>query len=146
VRLPPKAVFERLGSGPGPLLLIDWSQDGRRHHTVVDPRNSAVSHDEVPIDARRIPAYFQRAMMDPSHDGLIRLRLRDHVVTAYGASEGWPIVEMDDSFQLLAGVSRGTRAILVGPRHLIELNMERIARAVYSGASPPTAPGPEKKK
>jgi hypothetical protein len=138
VRLPPKAVFERLGSGPGPLLSIDWSQDGRRHHTVVDPRNSAVSHDEIPVDARRIPAYFQRAMTDPSHDGLIRLRLRDHVVSAYAAREGWPILEADDSFQLLAGVARGTRAILVGPRHLIELNMERIARVVYSGASPPS--------
>ena len=144
VRLPPKAVFERLGNGPGPLLSIDWSQDGRRHHTVVDPRNSAVSHDEIPVDARRIPAYFQRAMTDPSHDGLIRLRLRDHVVSAYAASEGWPILEADDSFQLLAGVSRGTRAILVGPRHLIELNMERIARAVYSGAPPPPTPGSKK--
>jgi hypothetical protein len=146
VRLPPKAVFERLGSGPGPLLSIDWSADGRRHHTVVDPRNSSVSHDDIPIDARRIPAYFQRAMTAPSHDGLIRLRLRDHVVSAYAASEGWPIVETDDSFQLLAGVSRGTRAILVGPHHLIELNMERIARAVYSGQSPPAPRGAEKKK
>jgi hypothetical protein len=84
-------------------------------------------------------------MASPGYDGLIRLRLRDHVVSAYAASEGWPIVEADDSFQLLAGVSRGTRAILVGPHHLIELNMERIARAVYSGQSPP-APGSEKKK
>jgi hypothetical protein len=141
VRLPPKAVFERLGSGPGPLLSIDWSEDGRRHHTVVDPRNSSVSHDEIPIDARRIPAYFQRAMTEQSRDGLIRLRLRDHVVSAYGGSEGWPIVQTDDSFQLLAGVSRGTHAILVGPHHLIELNMERIARAVYSGKSPPALPG-----
>ena len=146
VRLPPKAVFERLGSGPGPLLSIDWSEDGRRHHTVVDPRNGSVSHDDVPIDARKIPAYFQRAMTEQSRDGLIRLRLRDHVVSAYAASEGWPILETDDSFQILAGVSRGTRAILVGPRHLIELNMERIARAVYSGASPPPPPGPDKKK
>jgi hypothetical protein len=145
VRLPPKAVFERLGSGPGPLLSIDWSQDGRRHHTVVDPRNNSVSHDDIPIDARRIPAYFQRAMTAQSHDGLIRLRLRDHVVSAYGASEGWPIVKADDSFQLLAGVSRGTRAILVGPHHLIELNMERIARAVYSGQSPPAQPDTAKK-
>jgi hypothetical protein len=145
VRLPPKAVFERLGSGPGPLLSIDWSEDGRRHHSVVDPRNGSVSHDEIPIDARKIPAYFQRAMTVSSHDGLIRLRLRDHVVSAYAASEGWPIVEADDSFQLLGGVSRGTRAILVGPRHLIELNMERIARAVYSGGSPPQ-PGSDKKK
>ena len=141
VRLPPKAVFERLASGPGPLLSIDWSEDGRRHHTVVDPRNGSVSHDDIPIDARKIPAYFRRAMTDASHDGLIRLRLRDHVVSAYATSEGWPIVETDDSFQLLAGVSRGTRAILVGPRHLIELNMERVARAVYSGESPPAAPG-----
>jgi hypothetical protein len=146
VRLPPNAVFERLGSGPGPLLSIDWSEDGRRHHTVVDPRNNSVSHDDIPIDARKIPAYFQRAMTAPSYDGLIRLRLRDRVVSAYAASEGWPIVETDDSFQLLAGVSRGTRAILVGPHHLIELNMERIARAVYSGASPPAAAGSEKKK
>jgi hypothetical protein len=145
VRLPPKAVFERVGSGPGPLLSIDWSEDGRRHHSVVDPRNGSVSHDEIPIDARKIPAYFQRAMTVSSHDGLIRLRLRDHVVSAYATSEGWPIVEADDSFQLLGGVSRGTRAILVGPRHLIELNMERIARAVYSGASPPQ-PGSDKKK
>jgi hypothetical protein len=146
VRLPPNAVFERLRSGPGPLLSIDWSQDGRRHHSVVDPRNSSVSHDEIPIDARRIPAYFRRAMTVPSHDGLIRLRLRDHVVSAYATSEGWPIVEADDSFQLLAGVSRGTRAILVGPQHLIELNMERIARAVYSGASPPLPMGSDRKK
>jgi hypothetical protein len=145
VRLPPHAVFERLRSGPGPLLSIDWSEDGRRHHSVVDPRNSSVSHDEIPIDARRIPAYFRRAMTVPSHDGLIRLRLRDHVVSAYATSEGWPIVEADDSFQLLAGVSRGTRAILVGPQHLIELNMERIARAVYSGATPPP-PRSDKKK
>jgi hypothetical protein len=145
VRLPPKAIFERLGSGPGPLLSIDWSEDGRRHHTVVDPRNSSISHDDIPIDARKIPAYFQRAMTEQSHDGLIRLRLRDHIVSAYAGSEGWPIVEVDDSFQLLAGVSRGTRAILVGPRHLIELNMERIARAVYSGASPPAPSGAEKK-
>jgi hypothetical protein len=29
---------------------------------------------------------------------------------------------------------------------LIELNMERIARAVYSGASPPPPPGSDKKK
>jgi hypothetical protein len=145
VRLPPKAIFERLGSGPGPLLSIDWSQDGRRHHTVVDPRNSTVSHDDIPIDARKIPAYFQRAMTEQSHDGLIRLRLRDHIVSAYAGSEGWPIVEVDDSFQLLAGVSHGTRAILVGPRHLIELNMERIARAVYSGTPPPT-PAAEKKE
>ena len=146
VRLPPNAVFERLGSGPGPLLSIDWSQDGRRHHTVVDPRNGSASHDDIPIDARRIPAYFQRAMTDASHDGLIRLRLRDRVVSAYAGPEGWPIVEADDSFQLLAGVSRGTRAILVGPHHLIELNMERIARAVYSGDSPPPASGADKKK
>ena len=112
---------------------------GRRTAAAITPSSiratASVSHDDIPIDARRIPAYFQRAMTDPSHDGLIRLRLRDHVVSAYAASEGWPIVEADDSFQLLAGVSRGTRAILVGPRHLIELNMERIARAVYSGAS-----------
>ena len=146
VRLPPKAIFERLGSGPGPLLSIDWSEDGRRHHTVVDPRNSSVSHDDIPIDARKIPVYLQRAMAERSHDGLIRLRLRDHIVSAYAASEGWPIVEVDDSFQLLAGVSRGTRAILVGPRHLIELNMERIARAVYSGKSPTPPPAAEKKK
>jgi hypothetical protein len=146
VRLPPKAVFERLGSGPGPLLSIDWSEDGRRHHTVVDPRNNSVSHDDIPIDARKIPAYFQRSMTAQSQDGLIRLRLRDHIVSAYATSEGWPIVEADDSFQLLAGVSRGTRAILVGPHHLIELNMERIARAVYSGKSPPAPPVAEKKK
>jgi hypothetical protein len=146
VRLPPKAIFERLGSGPGPLLSIDWSEDGRRHHTVVDPRNNSVSHDDIPIDARKIPAYFQRAMTSQSQDGLIRLRLRDHIVSAYASSEGWPIIEADDSFQLLAGVSRGTRAILVGPHHLIELNMARIARAVYSGASPPAPPGSEKKK
>ena len=142
VRLPPKAVFERLGSGPGPLLSIDWSEDSRRHHTVVDPRNSSVSHDDIPIDARKIPAYFQRAMTAQSNDGLIRLRLRDHFVSAYAASEGWPIVEIDDSFQLLAGISRGTRAILVGPHHLIEFNMERIARAVYSGKPPPAPPAP----
>jgi hypothetical protein len=140
IRLPPTAVFERLASGPGPLLSIDWSDNGRRHHTVVDPRNSAVSHDDFPIDARKIPAYFQRAMTEQSHDGLIRLRLRDRVVSAYAASEGWPIFETDDSFQLLAAVSRGTRTILVGPRHLIELNMERIARAVYSGRPPPPPP------
>ncbi|HXT31084.1 MAG TPA: hypothetical protein VN716_17430 [Vicinamibacterales bacterium] len=146
VRLPPKAVFERIASGPGPLLSIDWSEDGRRHHSVVDPRNGSVSHDDIPIDARKIPAYFQRAMTEQSHDGLIRLRLRDHVVSAYAGREGWPIVEADDSFQLLAGVSRGTRAILVGPHHLIELNMERIARAVYSGAAPPAPPGSDKKK
>jgi len=146
VRLPPKAIFERLGNGPGPLLSIDWSDDGRRHHTIVDPRNSSVSHDDVPIDARKIPAYFRRAMTEQSQDGLIRLRLRDHVVSAYGGNEGWPIVKLDDSFQLLAGVSRGTRAILVGPRHLIELNMERIARAVYSGTSPPAPPTAETKK
>jgi hypothetical protein len=146
VRLPPKAVFERLSSGPGPLVSLDWSDDGRRHHTVVDPRNGSVSHDDIPVDARKIPAYFRRAMTAQSQDGLIRLRLRDHVVSAFAASEGWPIVEADDSFQLLAGVSRGTRAILVGPRHLIELNMERIARAVYSGQSPPVPPGSEKKK
>ena len=79
-------------------------------------------------------------MTEQSHDGLIRLRLRDHVVSAYATSEGWPIVETDESFQLLAGVSYGTRAILVGPRQLIELNMERIARAVYSGESPPPPP------
>jgi hypothetical protein len=144
VRLPPKAVFERLGTGPGTLLSIDWSEGGRRHHSVVDPRNSTVSHDDVPIDARRIPAYFQRAMTEQSQDGLIRLRLRDRVVSAYAASEGWPIVETDDSFQLLAGVSYGTRTVLVGPHHLIELNMEQIARAVYSGGSPPAPPGPEK--
>jgi hypothetical protein len=146
VRLTPKAIVERLGSGPGPLLSIDWSEDGRRHHTVVDPRNGSVSHDDIPVDARRIPAYFQRAMTEHAHDGLIRLRLRDHVVSAYAASEGWPVVETDDSFQLLAGVSRGTRAILVGPHHLIELNMERIARAVYSGATPPAPPGSDQKK
>jgi hypothetical protein len=146
LRLPPKALFERLSSGPGPLLSIDWSEDGRRHHSVVDPRNSSVSHDDIPIDARRIPAYFQRAMTDQSHDGLIRLRLRDHVISAYATGEGWPIVETDDSFQLLAGVSRGTRAILVGPHHLIELNMERIARAVYSGDAPPPPPAAGKKK
>jgi len=144
VRFPPKAVFERLGNGPGTLLSLDWSEGGRRHHSVVDPRNGSVSHDDVPVDARRIPAYFQRAMTEPSQDGLIRLRLRDHVVSAYAASEGWPIVETDDSFQLLAGVSYGTRTILVGPHHLIELNMERIARAVYSGGSPPAPPGSEK--
>jgi hypothetical protein len=139
VRLPPKAVFERIATGPGPLLSIDWS-DGRRHHTVVDPRNGSVSHDDIPIDARGIPAYFQRAMAEVSRDGLIRLRLRDHVVSAYAARDGWPIVQTDDSFQLLAGVSYGTRAILVGPRHLIEVNMERVARAVYSGAPPPAPP------
>ena len=53
------------------------------------------------------------------------------------ASEGWPIVAAGDSFQLLAGVTYGTRAILVGPRHLIEVNMEPVARVVYSGQSPP---------
>jgi hypothetical protein len=146
VRLPPKAVFERLATGPGPLLSIDWSEDGRRHHTVLDPRNGLMSHDDIAIDARRIPAYFQRAMTDQSHDGLIRLRLRDHVVSAYATGEGWPVVQTDDSFQMLASVSRGTRAILVGPHDLIELNMERIARAVFSGDSPPPASGTEKKK
>jgi hypothetical protein len=146
VRLPPKAVLEKLANGPGPLLSIDWSQDGRRHHSVLDPRNGSVSHDEVPIDARRIPAYFQRAMTEASHDGLIRLRLRDHVVSAFGGRGGWPIVEIDDSFQLLAGVSRGRRAILVGPHHLIELNMERIARAVYSGQTPPGPSGSGREK
>ena len=85
-------------------------------------------------------------MTEQSHDGLIRLRLRDHVVSAYAGREGWPVLEADDSFQLLAGISRGTRAILVGPHHLIELNMERIARAVYSGAAPPAPPGSGKKK
>ncbi len=145
VQLPPQAIFERLSNGPGPLLSIDWSDGGRRHHTVVDPRNGSVSHDDIPIDARQIPAYFQRAMTEQSQDGLIRLRLRDHVVSAYAASEGWPIVETDDSFQLLAGVSHGTRAILVGPRHLFELNMERIARAVYSGASPPAPSGSDRR-
>jgi hypothetical protein len=137
VRLPANAVLERLADGPGPLLSIDWSQDGRRHHSVVDPRNGSVSHDDIPIDARRIPAYFQRAMTEASHDGLIRLRLRDGVVSAFGGRDGWPIVEADGSFQLLAGFSRGARAILVGPHHLVELNMERIARAVYSGQTPP---------
>ena len=83
-------------------------------------------------------------MTEQSQDGLIRLRLRDHVISACATGEGWPIVETDDSFQLLAGVSHGTRAILVGPRHLIELNMERIARAVYSGSSPPAPPSSEK--
>ena len=146
VRLPPKAIFERLGSGPGPLLSVDWSEDGRRHHTVVDPRNGSVSHDDIPIDARKIPAYFRRAMTEQSQDGLIRLRLRDHVVSAYATSEGWPIVETDDSFQVLAGVSHGTRAILVGPHHLIELNMDRIARAVYSGGSPPAPPESQTKR
>jgi hypothetical protein len=145
VRLPPKAIFERLASGPGPLLSIDWSDGGRRHHTIIDPRNSSVSHDDIPVDARKIPAYFQRTLTEQSQDGLIRLRLRDRIVSAYAGSEGWPIVEVDDSFQLLAGVSHGTRAILVGPRHLIELNMERIARAVYSGTPPPT-PAAEKKE
>ena len=146
VRLPPNAAFVRIASGPGPLLSIDWSQDGRRHHSVVDPRNGSVSHDDIPIDARAIPAYFQRAMTEQSRDGLIRLRLRDHVVSAYAGGEGWPIVEADDSFQLLAGMAYGSRAILVGPRHLIEINMERVARAVYSGQSPPPIqPRPDKK-
>ena len=34
-------------------------------------------------------------------------------------------------------VAYGPRTILVGPRHLIEINMERVARAVYSDQSPP---------
>ncbi|HET9370721.1 MAG TPA: hypothetical protein VFO19_10760 [Vicinamibacterales bacterium] len=144
VRLPAKAVFERIGSGPGPLITIDWSADGRRHQTLVDPRNGSISHDDIAIDARRIPAYFQRAMTEQSHDGLIRLRLRDGVVSAYATGEGWPIVEADDSFQLLAGVSYGTRAILVGPHHLVELNMDLIARAVFSGRSPPKPTGSER--
>ncbi len=110
-------------------------------------------------DARTIPAYSQRAMTEQSRDGLIRLRLRDHVVSAYAASEsslpsrssgeaseGWPIVEADDSFQLLAGMAYGTRAILVGPHHLIEINMERVARAVYSGQSPPPVQRRSEKK
>src|SRR4029079_13806388 len=100
---PRKAVCERIASRPGPLLSIDWSEDGRRHHSVVDPRNGSVSHDDIPIDARKIPGYLQSAMTEQSHDGLIRLRLRDHVVSAYAGREGWPIVEADDSFQLLAG-------------------------------------------
>ena len=85
-------------------------------------------------------------MTEQSRDGLIRLRLRDHVVSAYAAREGWPIVEADGSFQLLAGIAYGTRAILVGPHHLIEINMERVARAVYCGQSPPRVErGSEKK-
>src|SRR5262249_25095953 len=123
----PNGTFERLGEGPGQLLWADWSADGRRHHTVIDPRNNTVSHDDIPIDARRLPAYFRRAMTDESHDGLIRLRLRDNVIRAYAGSDGWPLAEVDDSFQFLAGVARGTRAILVGPRHLLELNMDAIA-------------------
>ena len=134
----------RIGNGPGPLITIDWSADGRRHQTLVDPRNGSISHDDIAIDARRIPAYFQRAMTEQSHDGLIRLRLRDGVVSAYATGEGWPIVEADDSFQLLAGVSYGTRAILVGPHHLVEFNMDLIARAVFSGRSPPKPTGSEK--
>ena len=76
-------------------------------------------------------------MTERSRDGLIRLRLRDHIVSAYATNEGWPIVEVDDSFELLAGIAYGSRAILVGPHHLVEINMERVARAVYSGQSPP---------
>ena len=67
-------------------------------------------------------------------------------MSAHAASEGWPIVEADDSFQLLAGMAYGTRAILVGPHHLIEVNMERIARAVYSGQSPPSVQRRSEKK
>ena len=66
-------------------------------------------------------------------------------MSACAASEGWPIVGADESFQLLAGMAYGTRAILVGPRHLIEINMERVARAVHSGQSPPPVPRPDKK-
>jgi hypothetical protein len=51
VQLPPKATFERLASGPGPLLSIDWSADGRRHHSVVDPRNRSISHDDLLAEA-----------------------------------------------------------------------------------------------
>jgi hypothetical protein len=141
-RIPPTGVFERFGSGPGPLLWLDWSDNARRHHTIVDPRNNSVSHDEVPVDARKLPAYFRRAMMYQAHDGLIRLRLRDKVIQAYAGTDGWPIAEVDDSFQLLGGAVAGTRAVLVGPHHLIELNMDKIARAVYSGEKPkpPAAP------
>jgi hypothetical protein len=141
-RLPENGVFERLGGGPDPLLWFDWSNNGRRHHSIVDPRNNSVSHDELPVDARRVPAYFRRAMSQQGHDGLIRLRLRQNVIQAYAGSDGWPIVEVDDSFQLLAGVARGTRAILIGPHHLIELNMDLIARAVYSGEAPPDPKSP----
>jgi hypothetical protein len=135
-RLPQTGVFEKLGSGPGPLLWLDWSDNSRRHHTIVDPRNNSLSHDEFPIDARRLPAYFRRAMIYQAHDGLIRLRLRDKVIQAYAGADGWPIAEVDDSFQLLGGASHGTRAILIGPRYLLELNMDVIARAVYSGEKP----------
>jgi hypothetical protein len=55
-------------------------------------------------------------------------------------------VDFRNDATLLAGVSRSGRAILVGPHDLIELNLERIARAVYSGATPPSRRKPEEKK
>ena len=146
VRLPPKATFERLASGPGPLLSIDWSADGRRHHSVVDPRNGSISHDDLPIDARTIPAYFQlgddravarradpAAAPRPCRVGLCGERgLADRrgrrFVPAPGGDGVW---HARDSGR---------------PRHLIEVNMERVARAVYPGQSPPTVPRRSDKK
>jgi hypothetical protein len=45
-------------------LSIDWSADGLHHHSVVDPCNGSISRDDLQIDARTIPAYFQRTMTD----------------------------------------------------------------------------------
>jgi hypothetical protein len=57
-----------------------------------------------------------------SHDDIPRRRARDSGV--------------------LSACDDGT----VAPHHLIELNVERIARAVSSGESPPTPPGSVKKE
>jgi hypothetical protein len=48
---------------------------------------------------------------------------------------------LDGSFQMLAGVPRRSRTILVGPHEILELNMERIARHVYWNAPEPATGG-----
>jgi hypothetical protein len=135
LRLPSGAIVEKLGSGPDRLLWADWSHAGRRHHLAIDPESGSALADELPVDGRGLYAYLRRGVSLAQQDAWVRLRLRSGRIEAYSGSPGEPLVmPVDPSFQLLAGVPRKSRTILIGPQELLELNMERIARHVYWNA------------
>jgi hypothetical protein len=135
LRLPSGAVVEKLGSGPDRLLWADWSHAGRRHHMAIDPESGSALADELPVDGRGLYAYLRRGVGLAQQDAWVRLRLRSGRIEAYSGSPGEPLVmPVDPSFQMLAGVPRKSRTILIGPQEILELNMERIARYVYWNA------------
>jgi hypothetical protein len=140
--LPSGGTVEKLGGGPDRLLWADWSFTGRRHHIAIDPDSGSVLVDEFPIDGRTLYAYLRRGLGYAQQDAWVRLRLKSGRIEAFSGAPGDPLVmPLDGSFQMLAGVPRRSRTILVGPHEILELNMERIARHVYWNAPEPATGG-----